>query len=467
MKNSRIRAQFHTENRDKGFSLIEVLVCIAVLVIICVPLFTGMQIAAGNTKRSHSTQMVTEYAQQVLETIRSVEVEEFKSMIISAPLDESGNPTGSVSTAVNTTQQAEFDSTYPDSLFTVITCEQSDIRIGGELYDMEVMFDPNDYSAKKDPAISLTDDTPANDVNVYTVTGINAIDGAIFSVISDEINKHEGNGDSGLIPGAVLYNLLGQLKNNQLSVFGADDNERLETIYGNTKKTVKITISENGTENLVTFNGRNYITNSLKVVCDVIYETEHGGISIKQSYNVFSGTYNLRGLLNETDDTIVEEWEAGGNIYIFAKAWQDQFYYTPGGINNMPKLNVIEIDNQYTGRGKLNINLVRGYYWDVDGSGNPTNKRGLHFDEVYVDTDLYAAIPTGINVPSGEKEYGKTCFKTNIKGAAVNRVLSAADMEQTIGIGKHSLRCYSVTLRLTEQSTSREVINMTTTKIVR
>ena len=194
-----------------GFSLVEVLVCIAILAIISVPILAGFRTSMYYTNRAHKTQTATAYAQSVLETVKSTEVKEFVQQIENAT-DADGNQTGSVEESVDTSLQAEFngDTAYTDEFFKTIRCKQKDIDIGGKLYDMEVVFNPTGYSQKKDdPAFS---NTAANDANVYAVSSVDDVNGMLFPVIADEINQYEGTGSE---PSAALYNLREQLKKDQ------------------------------------------------------------------------------------------------------------------------------------------------------------------------------------------------------------------------------------------------------------
>lgn len=454
MKKKQVQFQLHRRDKDMGFSLVEVLVCIAILAVISIPIMAGFRASALYTNHAHKTQMVTAYAQEVLETVKSVEVDEFKSIILSAA-DEDGNVTGSVDESqIDTTLQAQFDS-YSDEFFKKIICNQTNIDIGGEEYDMEVVFDPVDYSQKKDPSADAAF-TSADDSNVYAVNEVESVDGMLFPVISDEISRYEGKDTE---PGAALYNLLGCLKKSQLNV-GDTEETRIAAIYQNLTKTVKVTISNSGAESHVSLGGYEYVKNTIKVTCDITYESEYNGVALKQVYNVFSGNYELLGRLT-ADGSDVEEWEKGGNVYLFARAYQDQY------LGGAPKANIIEIENNYSGSGKLNLYLVRGCYFETDiTTGEAINKRGLQFDKVSVNGTVYSDIPETTPL-TGEWSDGNTYFHTNIKGAISVRQLQTSDFEQTIGMAKPSMRCYKVSIRICEHDSGDEVVNIDTTKELR
>ena len=446
-----------------GFSLVEVLVCIAILAIISVPILAGFRTSMYYTNRAHKTQTATAYAQSVLETVKSTEVKEFVQQIENAT-DADGNQTGSVEESVDTSLQAEFngDTAYKDEFFKTIRCKQKDIDIGGKLYDMEVVFNPTGYSQKKDdPAFS---NTAANDANVYAVCSVDDVNGMLFPVIADEINQYEGTGSE---PSAALYNLREQLKKDQYVDGTPNSTEviaQLLTIYNNLTKQVVVTI-DGGTSGITKNRGSDsYYQDRIRVSCDVIYESEYEGTPLSLKYNVYSGYYGLSGKESTDEDgnIKIESWEKGGNIYIFAKAYQDQ-YFRVKGQGTKPKANEVEIRNNYSGQGKLNVCLVRGYYYDLDAANKVTGQWGLNFNNVVVDGTGYSSIPESTSL-TGELSRDKTYFHTNIKGMITDVILKNGDFEQTIGKEKPSMRCYEVTIKLTEQETGRTAADISTTK---
>lgn len=459
MKKMPYQLKVHEKKGNTGFSLVEVLVCIAIVALISVPIMAGFRTSALYTNHAHTTQVVTAYAQETLETVKSVDVDTFKAQILSST-DADGNANGSVDESdVDTALQAQFDS-YPDEFFRKVICRENNIEIGGNRYNMEVVYDPVDYSQKKDPSLDAFSDTPADDANVYAVNEVGSVNGMLFPVIADEISKYEGTGSSAA---AVLYNLQGQLKENQITGSEAD---RIAEIYRNLTKKVKVTILNNGSETIAALGGTNYVQNSIKVTCDITYESTCNGVALKQIYNVFTGNYELLGRLSGAGQ--VEEWEKGGKIYIFARAYQDQF------LLSAPNANIIEIENNYSGSGKLDIYLVRGYYFDkASEEAEATNKRGLQFDQVIVDGTTYSSMPQ-TTVLSGEwsdGDGGNTYFHTNIKGMFANRQLQPSDFEETIGMAKPTMRCYKVTIHIYERDDAGndgdEVVNIETTKEIR
>lgn len=436
---------------NKGFSLVEVLVCVAILAIICVPLFSGFQYATHNTKRAHSTQKITQYAQETMETIKSIPVSEFEAQI-DAATDDEGTLTGSKSFVIDTGLQASFPTTYPAELFTVRTYEQRKIKVGGELYDMKVVLDPTKYSTD-------VTTTTAADANVYAVTDVKEIDGMLFPVIADEINSYEGAVGSG-----VLYNLLSKVRENQLAGFGINEQARLQNIYANTEKTVVVTMKSEGSETTQSIDGVDYVKSTIRVICDLKYETDYAGITLQEFYNVYNSTFEVSGAVHDPETPEGEksvEWQRGGKIFIFAKAYKEQnSAYASLNLG----ANHIEIDNQYTGTGQLEVYLVRGCYGTNDMTTGIDDRRGMNFDTVTVNGDIYSSVPS-MTVLSGQKIDGNTILQTNIKGAIAALPLTASDIEQTIGIEKPKMRCYEVLVEFTDAD-GKKVVSMTSTKLM-
>lgn len=58
---------------NKGFSLVEVLLCIAIISIVCVAVMNGFSIAARLNVKADSVQRVTAFAQKLLEECRNTD----------------------------------------------------------------------------------------------------------------------------------------------------------------------------------------------------------------------------------------------------------------------------------------------------------------------------------------------------------------------------------------------------------
>lgn len=426
-----------------GFSLLEVLVCIAVLALICVPVLRGFETSSWYNKRAYETQNITAYMQQLTETVQHVSKESFEQSVSAAG--------GSISRELNVAQQNQFPETnpgetYPEELFTVTTCLQEKVTIAGKSYDVKVVYDPVAYSEKKAAAVSALE-SGAEDVNVYTAVDIASVDGMKFPVIADEINAYDGTKENANATekdiSAVLYNLLNRLTQNERSAAGLPEAELLKRLYENTGKEIQVRVRQYG--------------NRIQVNCDIIYECTWPR-TIREVYNVYQSNFEL--VQNQDESGNFVSWKKGGKIYILAKAWQEQ-----GKLKaSMPRYNKITFHNETdAATPPLELYLVRGYYYKLDGAGEVVNQRGLHFDEVSIDGSVYAKMSSP-NVLTGEFSTGRTNLYTNIKGQMTGRQLMSGDFEAVIGRERARVRCYEVTMTLTDRSSGTVAARIVTTK---
>lgn len=411
---------------NEGASLVEILVSIAVLSIICIPLFEGFGTSSSLNKRAHHTQLETTYVQETLENMKQLSVEDYTAGVLAAA-DKDGNSTGRVTKVKDEALAGKFPG-YAEELFTVIKCEVADIELGGKTYNLEAVYDPLPYS-------SAAESESAADVNVYGYSEVQDIDGMKYPVIANEINKYEGSSDTAA---AYLKDLWWMLPE------GSRDSVSLNELYTKTNKTVDVIIKDSG-------------SSAIKVICDVTYEVPDYGV--ERTYNVYNSSFGLTEL-RDADGNFVS-YLSGGRIYIFAKAYQDQTGTLGGGMIND---NTIRITNYHVGQ-PLAIYLVRGYYSGASVTNpDPVYKNGVNFDHVYlsdgVSTKLYSSLAPG-EAPTGEllsdsgDGFPNMDFRTNIKGNRLMRGLTTEDMEQTIGKDVSKLRCYQLTVTLTDADSGK------------
>lgn len=420
---------------NRGSSLVEVLVGIAVLAIICVPLFSGFRTSSYLNSRAHYTQAATIYAQSVIEDMKRMSVKEFTEEILNET-DEKKDPAGTITREVDTQLYALFPG-YEEELFTIIRCRQKNIRIDGKAYDLEAVYDPTPYSAMKNDSSES-----AADVNVFGIAGVQGVDGLKFPVISAEINMYEGTGEAAASFLKDLWWMVPEKERNGIN---------LGELYDKTKKTVDVIIRGSG-------------SSSIKVVCDVTYEVPE--YSVKKTYNVYNSSYELVEKKDEQGN--FAGYLTGGRIYIFAKAYQDQSGAMGG---RMIRENTIKITNYYVGQ-PLDIYLVRGHYSEAaPDNPDPAFKKGVNFDHVILsdgnsEKEYSSLTPgeilTGEILSDSSKGYQNMNFRTNIKGTNLARMLTTEDVEQTIGKDVSKLRCYQLTVTLTDterKETAAQVVS--------
>lgn len=432
---------------DRGISLVEVLVSVAILAIICVPVFSSFRTSSVLNNRAHHTQKLNLRAQEEMETIKSCTVGEYETKVTSSKDEDGNHGTVEYGTVPPEYRTAFPDAAlYPDELFCKVTYTQKDVPLAGRKYTVTTVMDPIPYSQ-----YSIAGKGFSQDTNVFGITAVDEIDGLKFPLVAHEINRYEGKNDSGL--SAVLGNLLGKRLGDDVT-----NTTQLLDICQKTKKAVKVTIT--GSESL----------GWVRVVCDVSYmvpaEPPHDEINL--DYNVYAGKFDLEEEKDKAGN--FKGWKRGGNVFIFAKPWQERFGSPASDYN--PKENSIEIVNQYEGSHPLNLYLVRGNY--QDNSITPPSKWGLNFDQVIL-TDrkgsrlIYADLSPG-QEPLGYRgadEDFQGNFYTNIKGAGLTRQLRNEDLEMAVGRDSPGLRCAQVTVTFTDQKDGGIKAKLTSVKEIR
>ncbi len=429
---------------NRGFSLVEVLVCVAILAIFCIPLFRGFRLSAFNNNKAHHTQEATAYAQKTLETVKRMridlkEMNNIEGQLFDLLEDTSiGTPATSEVVLIDTDLRDTFDAyrgkAEYNSLFTVVQFKKENMNIGGREYDVVVTMDPRPYSFNKGADIPAEEETAADDANVYAVASVNEIDGMKFPLITDEINRYDDS-----ILDTFLARAVAIKKQGEADAFGGNK----QAIYRKLQKKIMVSIDADSGGNTV------------QVICDVEYKVD--GFDFTQVYNVYNSSFPLdcgKSCVDAShDEKHFTGWKTGGKIYIFAKAYRDQGSYVGEHILS----NEVEIKSSGVGNHLLDVYLIRGNY----------DMKSDNFSAVNIDGNNYSTVPyTDSNPLTGEKRYGDIQFHTNIKGLLSDLTLSPSDMVETVGEEKPRLRSYEVTVRLTESDSGELAAEVTSTKRV-
>lgn len=419
---------------DGGFSLVEVLVCIALVALTCVPLFSGIRLSATLNNKAHNTQKVTAYAQEELETIKSISVEDyvedFKNGVTDggvtytyitddAELDEAKTRAnelrGNLPAGVETGLTAE-ESAAIDAMFTPFICEKKDIDIGGRKYTMHAKFMPAEYSQYNEH------DTAAN-VNVSGFYDVAQADAVRFPVISDEINLYDEISVSELLTKLAAE--------GETGLSDAD-------ILGNMKKTVLVTVKSpsSGGEASAQMSTR----------CDVTYTYPASGTTKAElSYCVYNADYELYPASGTEKGS-----ESGGNAFIFARAFADET-----GFNQC--VNELEIKST----GDTNIYFILGKKSGSD--------KFYNFSRITVNDEVYSEnffVKSGIT--PGERTIAGTNgkFLTNVKVNGKSFELDTKKTSETIGRSKYKTVGYAVEIEMFDQDDSdKRVAHVEATKI--
>lgn len=418
---------------NKGFSLIEVLVCIALLAIISVPLFSGFRLAARLNNQAHRTQKVTAYAQEELETIKMLSVDDYKAQVeadggISVT---SGDEWAKLN---ETAEKIKAGFQYKDSLtqdklnelFQPFIMEKTNVDIGGRTYKVDVSFQPAEYSQY--------DQTTAANVNVAGYYDTAQADSAKFPVISNELNLYDGT-------------CLEVLADKIIDDTGKSTASEAD-ILANLSKTIDVEITSSTLEA------------KTKVVCRVTYAYPAVDPKAKVSYQVYNGNYDLDPI-NESEGHAIGE-NSGGSVFLLANALQHVEKNQDGEVVSGSETvkNVLNIT--YTGDAPVDVYFIL----NKDASGKLYN-----FDDITVNGQSYMTNHNiqdqNPGVTAGEMTgvFGDGSFKTNIK---INNA-SILDEEQntTVGAADYRAITYAVTIDVYDEADGDREAHIEATKIDR
>jgi len=413
-----------------GFSLVEVLVCIALLALTCIPLFAGIRLSATLNSKAHHTQKVTAYAQEELETIKSLSVQEYTKKFADGE-EEDGVSYSYVTTGTeldemkNRAQEIKNNFTMPlniteeekskiNAMFTPFICEKKNIAIGGKKYTMHVKFMPAEYSQ--------ADASTAANVNVAGFFDIAQADAVRFPVISDEVNMYDD---------ICVSELLTKLE-------GLGEKKTDADVMGNMKKKVVVAIDSSGT-------GEGADSGEVNVRCDVIYSYPASETPLTEvSYCVYKASYEVYPA-SGTD----KGKESGGNVFVFARAFR-------GNLNNC--VNELSIDSN----GDTNVYFVLGKKSESDALYN--------FNRITINGEDYSSnynVKPGL-VP-GEKPIGTNgMFYCNVKENGEKFDLDPDEKHETIGREKYKAVGYAIEIEMFDQEDlDKRVAHLEATKIDR
>jgi prepilin-type N-terminal cleavage/methylation domain-containing protein len=387
-----------------GFSLVEVLVCIALLAIVCVPLLSGFRTSAVLNNKAHYTQKVTAYAQEELETIKTFSVEDYTAQFTGAGTEPGVTYTYIASDSdaewvdLRTKADAIMSSFNPGvtlsddkkkELFNPFICEKKGIQIGSKTYTMRASFMPAEYS-------QYDKRTSAAGVNVAGYFDIAEADAVKFPVITDEINQYDEM-SAGIL--AAKLEEIGESKTE------AD-------ILSNMKKTIDIDIQSSASEGTV------------DVRCDITYAYPAASPKAEANYCVYKASYELYPAV-ETGSLRIGA-ESGGSVFIMANAYRSL------NVSCINELNIM-VD------GSEDVYLVAGH---ASGTEDIYNFNTITVNgNAYVDGyNVKAAVPGEMDTGTGGT------FRSNIKQ---NGEKLDTTKEETFTIGNETYQTITYAVEIT------------------
>lgn len=348
-------------NRNSGFSIVEVLVAVAIIAIVFTPLLKSFSTAAIVNSRAQKLQNVTSLAEGVMEDVKGKSIQELHDLAVSdasvtfSPLDEDGGLTLGKLTKI-----PPYELFYEN-----VTATQ------GITYDAKVTISTsgpnNEYSdtTRYDERKSngSTDAGDISDVNIRELPVINQVDSHSNAVISWEINQYDKK---------AMENLAAE------NTKTGGDIASLKGIYSSkAEKDINIKIKTDTDSGLT------------KIICDVEYKTGTGNTSDKTlKYLVYSGYFS---------EPAADE-PGGPNIYLF--------YTLSENVKDVPaaesfKNENITISDETSGRhsiyfimqdGQNSLNSTKGTKIKLDISGtNWSSGVSYNADPLIPDSTKYLA----------------------------------------------------------------------------
>ena len=242
-------------NSNSGFSIVEVLVAVAIIAIVFTPLLRSFTTADIINSKSQKLQNVTSLAEGVMEDVKGKSIQELHDLAVNDsrvsfnPVDSDGGLT-----LGNLTKTPPYEVFYDN-----VTATQ------GITYDAKVTIDTEKYSVDKS-SMSSTDAGyyDASDANVRELPVINKVDSHENAVISWEINQYDKK---------ALENLAAENSDN-------GNVTSLKNSYKTSaEKYINIDIKDDSDSGLT------------KITCEVEYRTGNSGDkSLK--YLVYSGYFS-------------------------------------------------------------------------------------------------------------------------------------------------------------------------------
>ncbi len=310
------------KNNNKGFSLIEVIIAVAVFAILIVPLTSQLISAISINTTSTKKQYAVEKAEEIMESMKTVELAENVNDVISIATDKYDGDTGEgtvydfklTSSDDSNSQSITVDGTTYNVNYNIstYTCEDISLGEGYENYDCTVTVNNLAYAVS---ALGYVWDSEANDVKTDSNGNIVTTASAVGTV------RNLDNSQTAVITGATYTGQNSSISGNNLDNAAYDyflDNKievlKNYTVYYNqyisgsegyfsndkfTKKTViKISKTISGTYlvqcgvRYVDTTGLNiikssYMNNSLNVY---VPTTAYGTFKVKTEDGTESGT---------------------------------------------------------------------------------------------------------------------------------------------------------------------------------
>lgn len=391
-----------TYDKDKGFSLIEVLVAMVILAIVTLPILSTFASAAKVNSNARKQENANAVAQKI--------IEEFKALPISKLADNNkdvqdnylinNNATGvancSIKNATSVANQllyefkmASFSTTdnitfTPKTYVTGGNTEPYYEGANGEKFFVKVTLDPSPYADKISP-IEATTDNVKNNINSYDMPVIKDVNPDINYVILNQVYQHD----------RIIVEAFNEKLNDPSIIISDDDITRQVKITSN--------VTKNGT-----FYGKTPESSTpveiqiykQKLTVEVTYQYKNASNQISYIYDnaTFGDTDNIvenAAVINKLNSKNYNEFK---NVYLFYKAFDKL---------NDPANDAININYNYEGdisNDKLQVYLIEQQVGATDTKPLNRNNVKISINGYPVEKLTSGTLhlnKSGLGIPSG------------------------------------------------------------------
>lgn len=418
---------------NKGFSLVELIICVAILAIAVIPLMKSLSLASQTNGKAQKLQNATSLAESIMEDVKGKSIEtlmienngtnaEGEGVVKTISTDEANFCAAAVtargradlaSAAAGSTNA--FLSGGTDASPYYVLYLPGMVATQGESYDATVSIRTSPYQQGTDTLTSTDDSTDDNvaGANIVKLPKIEEVDTLSQTVLSyKDLSRYD--------EAALDY------FNQRKADFDPDDASTSSSI---SKKIVNIS-----KENIVGF------TDSIRVQCSITYVDGGGNIFTRELY---TGTYAQQlkeGSTSEYDPL-------NSNIYLFYRRTQaaEEINVTDTATIGSHKVYLI-MQNDDTGH---RITDIAGTTINITGAGQTIN----------FDSTKYSDLDENGNIIKGDASN-----PSSPKLELFTNLGSDASKEGHIYVEEANIRVFDITVELTKPGDDKTYATITSTK---
>lgn len=177
--------------KNKGFSLIEVILAVSILAIVAIPIIRSFSTAAIANSKAQTTQDATSLSEDIMEKVKSTSIEELYNECTGAKEGKIGENTIDPSNTSFLFGSSELTSTTFTSTPPYKIVYKNITATKGRTFDAEVLISTSEYSNVPDVANGETNIADASDANTFEVPDLKGINSKEHMVMSWEINEYD------------------------------------------------------------------------------------------------------------------------------------------------------------------------------------------------------------------------------------------------------------------------------------